>query len=50
MEEEMEELKKEIDNAKFQLNELRKNIGCENQQVITILYFFLVIIIQFDPH
>lgn len=40
MEEEMEELKKERDIVKFQLNELRKKMGCENQQVITIFYFF----------
>ncbi|KAF3336487.1 kinesin-like protein NACK1 [Carex littledalei] len=32
MEDEMEELKKERDIVKFQLNELRKKIGCENQQ------------------
>ncbi|KAF3324684.1 Kinesin-like protein NACK1 [Carex littledalei] len=32
MEEEMEELKKERDLAKFQLDELSKKIGCENQQ------------------
>jgi hypothetical protein len=33
MEEEMGELKKERDLAKSQLDELRKKIGSENQQV-----------------
>jgi hypothetical protein len=48
MEEEMEELKKERDLAKSQLDELRKKTGSENQQVKNHFYCLYVISIRYS--